>query len=398
MTLTMRKVLRALLFTAVVGGSVVAVWWFTRKPAAPAPVAAAPDPHAGMDMSGTSPEAPPVMLTADAARRIGVTYATAALAPFHEDVRTVGTVAYDETRVKTISPKIDGWVERLDVAFTGQPVEVGTPLLSIYSPMLVTAQQELLLAKKLTSSVGSSAEAVQNAEALVAAARRRLRSWDIPDDEIAQVERTGEVLRTVTLRAPVRGVVVRLDVRSGQRVMAGDVLYQIADLDAVWLEGEVFERDLATVRLGDHVTADFAALPGQPREGQVTFVDPVLNTDTRTVRVRVNLSNRGLALKPGMYATLQIHGVWGTALQVPRSALLFTGQRALVFVRDAQGMLVPREVVTGRMDADHVVIMSGLVAGETVVSSATFLVDAESNLGSILGGMASMPGMKHDGR
>ena len=387
--------LRALLFTAVVGVAVVAVWRFTRKPTAPAPAAAAVDPHAGMDMSGTSPEAQPVMLTADAARRIGVTYATAALAPFHEDVRTVGTVAYDETRVKTISPKIDGWVERLDVAFTGQPVEVGTPLLSIYSPMMVTAQQELLLAKKLAASVGSSADALQNAEALVAAARRRLRSWEIPDDEIAQAERTGEVLRAVTLRSPVRGFVVRLDVRAGQRVMAGDALYQIADLNAVWLEGEVFERDLATVRLGDRVTADFAALPGQPREGQVTFVDPVLRPETRTVRVRVNLDNRGLALKPGMYATLQIHGVWGNALQVPRSALLFTGQRALVFVRDAQGMLVPREVVTGRMDADHVVIMKGLVAGETVVSSATFLVDAESNLGSILGAMA---GMKHDGR
>jgi multidrug efflux pump subunit AcrA (membrane-fusion protein) len=304
----------------------------------------------------------------------------------------VGIVTYDETRVKTIAPKIDGWVEELYVAFTGQPVEENDPLLRIYSPMLVTAQEELLLAKRLFDDVGSgNNEAARNAESLLASARRRLKYWDIPDEDIARIERTGDVTKTLTLRSPLRGVVVQKNVLSGQRMMAGEPVYQVADLREVWLEGEVFERDLAIMRLGQSVTAEFAALPGGMREGRIIYIAPTVTAETRTTIVRVALPNEGLTLKPGMYATIHIRGGGGAStLHVPRSAVLVTGQRTLVFVKDDDGMLIPREVTPGASTDDRIEILRGVKAGETVVASATYLVDAESNLGSALGGMAGM--------
>ena len=336
------------------------------------------------------------MLTPDAAKRIGVTYAVVERRSLTAEVRTVGLVTYDEARVKTIAPKIDGWVEQLLVSTTGESVAEGDPLLRIYSPMLVTAQEELLLAKKLNADlVNGSAEAVRNAETLLTSARRRLKYWDIAEEDIARVERTGEVQKTVTLRSPVRGVVVQKNVSSGQRVMAGDALYQVADLREVWLEGEVFERDLAAIRLGETVLAEFSTAPGQLRRGRVVFVSPTVSLETRTTKVRVAMPNADLALKPGMYATIRISGqARQNILSVPRSAVLVTGQRVLVFVQGADGMLTPREVELGGSTDERVEILRGVVAGETVVSSATFLVDAESNLGSALGAMANMPGME----
>jgi len=172
-------------------------------------------------------------------------------------------------------------------------------------------------------------------------------------------------------------------------------LYKVADLRTVWIEGEVFEQDLAMVHVGQTVHADFQALPGEHRMGRIAYVYPTLNPETRTVRVRVVLSNADMQLKPGMYATLRIDGTErGNVLTVPRSAVLSTGERSLVFTRDASGQLTPREVALGSSTDDRIEILRGLTAGETVVASATFLVDAESNLGTALGGMGNMPGME----
>jgi Cu(I)/Ag(I) efflux system membrane fusion protein len=378
---------RWVLLTIVIGAAVVAAWWFTRAgKAGPA----APLARTVADSSGS-----PVMLTPEAANRIGVTYAVVERGSLTAEVRTVGVVAFDETRVKTIAPKIEGYVEQLFVAFTGQPVEENDPLLRIYSPMLVTAQEELLLAKKLAADVSKgSPEAVRNAESLLSGARRRLKYWDIPDEDVARVERTGEVQKTLTLRSPLRGVVVQKNVSSGQRIMAGDAVYQVADLREVWLEGEAFERDLAAMRLGQTVIAEFAALPGQPRQGRILYVSPTISAETRTTKIRVALSNADLMLKPGMYATLTIRGDARTnVLSVPRSAVLVTGKRVLVFVKGADGTLAPREVELGGNTDERVEILRGVKVGETVVASATFLVDAESNLGSALSAMANMPGM-----
>lgn len=337
----------------------------------------------------------PVMLTAESARRIGVTYAPVVLGPLVTEIRTVAQVTYDERRVKAIAPKIDGWVEELYVNYTGQSVKQGEALLSIYSPMLVSAQQELLLARKLATDVaGGTRESQEGAAQLRESARRRLAFWDIPESDIDRIEATGEVRKTLTLRATAGGIVVEKNVLAGQRIMAGEALYQVADLSTVWLEGEVFERDLSGIRLGQQVTAEFEALPGEQRTGRITYIYPTLNPETRTARVRVELPNARLALKPGMYATIRVNGAGPTsALSVPRSAVLSTGTRNLVFVKRADGVLEPRNVVPGIATSERIQILAGLALGDTIVSSATFLVDAESNLGSALGGMGNMPGM-----
>ena len=285
---------RWLLILLGLAAAALAAWWFTRK--APAPTAAAAHAHGGAASSDSARQ--PVMLSTEAAERIGVTYAPVVRATLGGEVRTVGLVTWDETRVKTIAPKIDGYVEQLYIAFTGESISEGAPLLRIYSPMLVTAQEELLLAKKLSvdvaragSSPGDAArDAARDAETLLASARRRLKYWDIPDVDIAQVERTGEVTKTLTLRSPVHGVVVQKNVLSGQRIMAGDAVYQVADLREIWVEGEVFEQDLPTVRLGQRVLVEFAATSGETREGRIVFVAPTLSPDTRTAKIRLRVA------------------------------------------------------------------------------------------------------------
>ncbi len=386
------RIVRTAIYAAVIVLAVVGVYFATRGKNAPAP-AAAGHVHGGASASGDIGK--PVRLAAADARRIGVTYATAEVGPLAKQVRTVGQITFDETRVKTISPKIDGWVEQLYVNATGQPVAAGQPLLTIYSPMLVSAQEELLLAKRLESDVsGASGDARQNASDLLASARRRLAYWDIPESQIAEIEQSGQVQKTLTLRAPAGGYVLEKNVLAGQKIMAGDALYKVADLSTVWVEGEVFEQDIATVRVGQAVHADFDALPDEHRLGRISYIYPTLDPQTRTVRVRVVLPNGDLRLKPGMYATILIAGTErANVLTVPRSAVLATGERSIIFVRDANGSLSPREVSVGAANDERVEILGGLSPGETVVSSATFLVDAESNLSTALGGMGNMPGM-----
>ena len=339
----------------------------------------------------------PVSLTTEGARRIGVTFAAATLEPMTADIRSVGQVTWDETRTTAIAPKVDGWIERLHVNFIGQQVMHGEPLLEIYSPMLVTAQEELLLAARLVRDVaGGTVEARRSAEEMLASARRRLQYWDIPATDIERIERTGQVSRTLMLRATSRGVVVEKNVVSGQRIMAGETLYRLADLRRVWVDGQVFEHDLGLVRAGQPASVEIEAFPGERWTGNVTYVYPVLDAATRTARVRIELANPKARLKPGMFATVHLSGALrgGTnVLSVPRSAVLVTGQRSIAFLKTPGGMLEPREVVTGVAGDDRVEIISGLAAGDTVVASATFLVDAESNLQSALGGMAGMPGM-----
>jgi Cu(I)/Ag(I) efflux system membrane fusion protein len=372
---------------AVLLAAVVIAWLLTRKPEPAAARGAQPS-------TGVS-KAMPVTLSAEQSRRIGVTYAVVTLAPVRREIRTVGLVTFDETRVKTISPKVEGWIERLLVNYTGQFVARGQALLTIYSPMLVTAQEELLLARRLRGDVREgTTDARKGAEELIESARRRLSYWDISPNEIAAIESSGQVRKTLTLRSPYSGYVLEKSALEGQRVMMGDALYKVADLSVVWVEGEVFEQDLPGVRLGQQVVLEFEALAGQAMAGPITYIYPTVNPETRTAKVRVALVNQGMRLKPGMYATLRTSGSASVAtLGVPRSAVLQTGERNLVFVKAGNGQLEPREVKVGAASDDRIEILSGLRAGETVVASATFLVDAESNLGSLLGGMGNMPGM-----
>lgn len=344
--------------------------------------------------AGATPQREPVHLTPAQAQAIGVTYTTVTRAPLTRTVRTVGQFVAAEPGLTDVTTRTDGFVEALYVDATGVPVHRGQPLLALYSPMLVAAQEELLTALRLAASVDSGGEAARSAEALVAAARRRLAYWDISAAQIERLERTGQATRTLTLTAPFDGYVLEKMVVAGQSVMAGMKLYRIADLSTLWVEGEVFERDLALVRVGAPATAEVVAYPGRPFRGRVSFISPVMDPASRTARVRVAFANRGGALKPGMYATLFFEGgVGADALSVPGEAVVMTGERNLVFVVQPDGMLVPREVTLGPRAGDRYQVLAGVTEGERIVASANFLVDAESRLGATGTPMPAMPGM-----
>jgi Cu(I)/Ag(I) efflux system membrane fusion protein len=324
-----------------------------------------------------------------------VTYATVARGPLARTVRTVGQFVPAEPRLGDVTAKIDGYVEALYVSATGAPVRRGQPLLALYSPMLVAAQEELLAARRLAAAVDSTdADASRSAQALVAAARRRLAYWDITAEQIERLERTGEATKTLTLVAPSDGYVLEKAVVAGQSVSPGMTLYRLADLSTLWIEGEVFERDLALVHVGAPATAEVVAYPGRPFRGRVSFIWPVVDAQSRTARVRVEFANRGGALKPGMYATLFFEGAVGAdVLHVPAEAVVMTGERNLVFVVQPDGMLAPREISLGARAGDRYQVLAGLAEGERVVASANFLVDAESRLstGATMPGMPGMP-------
>lgn len=339
----------------------------------------------------------PVHLTAAQERALGVVYTTVRRQTLTKEVRTVGQILPAESRLADVTTKIEGFVEQLFVNTTGASVRRGQPMLAIYSPMLVAAQEELLTARRLAARVDSAApEAWRAAQATLDAARRRLVYWDITADQIATLERSGQVTKTLTLVSPVHGIVLEKTVIEGQRVMPGERLYRIADLSEVWVEGEVFEQDLRLVREGGQAHIEVAAYPGEHVMGRVSFVYPTVDVQSRTNRVRVTVPNGDRRLKPGMFATIYFDTEVGRdVLVVPTEAVVVTGERNVVFVRDAEGMLRPRDIVLGTRAGDLVPVLAGLAEGETIVGAANFLVDAESRLGSTGGGM---PGMQHGGQ
>ena len=339
--------------------------------------------HDHAAMTAGSGELSPVALDEEGGQRIGVALSTVEHRPLPLSIRTVGTVAYDETRLATVNPKVEGWVEALHVDFTGAPVAAGEPLLEVYSPMLVSAQEELVLAARLAREAAPG-RAADNAARLLESARRRLAYWDIPESEIRRIEESGQPTKTLTLRAPASGIVVEKNVVQGDRIMPGMTVYRIANLSRVWIEADVFEKDLALVAEGQSASLTFEAFPGRSFSGLVTYVYPTVSMQSRTARIRLELPNPGLDLRPGMYANiiLQVAPLDPSAV-VPRSAVIETGERALVFVQRSDGMLHPREVVVGRTSGRLTQILEGVSVGEQVVSSAAFLVDAESNLGTM---------------
>jgi Cu(I)/Ag(I) efflux system membrane fusion protein len=346
--------------------------------------------HDHAAMTAGAGEQKRVVLDSESSRRIGVTFAIVERRELPAPVRTVGTVAYDETRLATVNPKIDGWVERLHVDFTGAPVRTGEPLMEIYSPALVSAQEELVLAARLAREA-TGGRALANAEELLASSRRRLAYWDIPEDEIRRIEESGEPSKTLTLRSPATGIVVEKNVVEGDRIMPGMTVYRIADLSRIWIEAEVFEKDLSLVGEGQRAIVSFEAYPGRSFGGRVTYVHPTVSVQSRTARVRLELPNPDLSLKPGMYAQILLESLpTPPTLVVPRGSVIQTGERALVFVRADDGALMPREVLPGRTSGQLISILSGLRVGDAVVSSAAFLVDAESNLGTMTGEMEGM--------
>ena len=337
-----------------------------------------------------------VVLTPTQIQQLGVTFGTVALRPLSNEMRTVGTVVVNETRLAKVTPKFSGYVEKLYVNFVGQSVRRGQALAAIFSPDLVAAEQELLVSARLSRTIGASSVpgVPGNNTDLLAAAKERLRLWDVSDAQINEVLATGRPMRTVTLTAPASGFVIDKKVVEGQSIQAGAELYTIADLSDVWAEAQLREEDAGRVGIGATATLQFTSYPGQPFTGRVTYIDPMLGEQARTVKARITVPNSDGRIKPGMYAIVVLTSSTQSALAVPRSAVVQTGERTLVFVDLGTGKLNAQPVRLGRTSGDYVEVLSGLTSGQRVVTSAQFLIDSESNLGEV---MKSMIGMRGQG-
>jgi Cu(I)/Ag(I) efflux system membrane fusion protein len=365
-------------------------------------------------MSGTpaTPGAPTgdaaVRLTNDQIRQFGITFGTVEERTLSSTVRAAGVVTVDESRITTVAPRFGGYVERLLVRTTGTPVTRGQALAMIHAPDVLAAEEELLVARRIGTSLGTSdvpGIALPAAD-LVAAARQRLLRLGVSGAEIDAVLRSGRASRTVTLRAPASGVVLAKRVTDGQAVSAGEPLYTLADLGTVWVEAELREGEAASVRVGSGADVELAAYPGRPFEGSVAYVAPTLDATTRTLRARVVVANSDGRLRPGMFATVRLTSPSRRALTVPASAVVRTGERTIVFVDLGGGRLRPQDVETGRAEADLVEVLAGLEAGQRVVTSAQYLLESESNLADVMRSMigqagaqdmGSMPGMDMKG-
>lgn len=346
----------------------------------------------GMEMPGmATPAQGAVKLTPTQARDLGVTFGTVEMRPLTAEVRATGVVTFDETRIAQVTPKFSGFADRVYVNATGQPVGRGQRLLDVYSPDLVAAEQELLLAVQLQKNIGrTTVPGVPGATTdLVAAAKRRLELWDISEQQIDDLLRTGQVRRALTLYSPASGVVTDKRVVQGQSVTAGQALYTIADLTDVWIDVQLREADAALGRIGSGADIEITGLPGQTFKGQVAYVYPALDTVSRAVRARVVVANSGGVLKPGMYATVRLRALNRTALTVPAPAVLRTGTRNVAFVDLGGGQLMPVEIEIGRIAGDYIEVLAGLEPGQRVVKSAQFLLDSESNLGEVMRSMIS---------
>lgn len=326
---------------------------------------------------------------------VGIRTATAEVRPLIKKIRTVGIVTYDETRVAQVFSKIDGWVEKLFVDYTGKLVQRGQPLFTFYSPELVSTQEEYLLALHAKQTLGSSSlkEISTGADSLLESAHRRLALWDISQDQIDDLRTSGKPKKSLTLFSPISGFVIKKDVLQGMRVMPDKELYTIADLSTVWVNADIYEFELGHIRIGQKATITLSYFPGWTFTGKVSWISPVLDEKTRTTKVRLEFPNADFALKPEMYTNVEIGIDAGKKLAVPDEAVLDSGLRKVVFLDKGDGRFAPAEVKVGAKYDNYYEILAGLSPGEKILASAAFLLDSESRLHEAMGAMAGMPGM-----
>ncbi|HEU4930670.1 MAG TPA: efflux RND transporter periplasmic adaptor subunit [Pyrinomonadaceae bacterium] len=322
---------------------------------------------------------------------IGVQYGTVQYQTISKSLRAVGKVAYDETKVTRINPKIEGWIETVYVDFTGKLVQKGQPLLTIYSPDLVQTQQEYILAIKGRRQLGESPfnEAVNFSESLVQSARRRLELWDISEQQIRELEKRGTALRAMTIFAPASGFVMTRNAFPRQRVMPETELYTLADLSTVWIIADIYEFEAADVKLGQPATVTLSTFPEREFRGRITYIFPQVDNATRTLKVRIELANEGFALKADMFADVVLQINYGNKLVVPQEAVMDSGSEQLVYVSLDDGYFEPRKIQIGARVDDKYIVLGGLQAGERIVTSGNFLIDSESKLKSAASGMGA---------
>ena len=308
-------------------------------------------------------------------QQIGVTYAAAEKRPLRRTIRGVGMVEPDKTRQWNFVARVEGYVQKLEVTSPGEEVTLGQPLLTIYSPDLLTAERELV---NLLDARGQGARGGN--DQLIQAARERLEQWNVTAEQIAELERTRKPSQFLTLRSPFGGVVQQAPPEQGRKVLVGDSLLTIADLSVVWVWAEFYEEEGPMLARGQKVSLTVRGYPGEVFEGRVGLIDPFLNEQTRTTRVRIDIPNADLKLRPGMYTNVELTVDMGEGLTIPVSAVMPTGERALVFIDKGVGRLEPRFIDLGGTFDDRYEVKGGLREGERVVASANFLIDAESQV------------------
>jgi Cu(I)/Ag(I) efflux system membrane fusion protein len=297
-------------------------------------------------------------------------------------VRAEGILGTDETKLVHIAARVAGRLDRLDLDFTGESVRRGAPIYSIYSPDLVSSGREYALALEnlARARAGGDAGYVESAESLVQAARERLALWGLDRDQIDRIASTRRPEVDLVVRSPISGTVIEKKVVQGQYVTEGQDLFLLADLSRLWLSAKVYEQELGGIKIGQLAVAHFAAFPGREFQGRIRFIDPVLDPATRTAGVRIELPNPGGLLKPGMFANAELRIDLGRGLAIPKSSVLDTGVRQIVYVQLSPGRFAGREVRLGPPAGDLVQVLQGLNAGEQVVTSANFLIDSQSQL------------------
>lgn len=350
-----------------------------------------PEPNTPMSVPS---EVSTMTINPERLQEIGVRFDIAEKRPLTRNIRTVGRVAIDERKLANVNIKIEGWIDRLYVSATGDRVKRGQELFTLYSPDLVATQQEYLLALQSARALGASdfPEVAQGARSLLEVTRRRLLLWDIPEYHIEDLERTGQVLKTLPIHAPISGTVIERKALAGMHVQPGDMLYTIADLTSIWILAEIYEYELPLVQVGQTAEVTLSYDPQTHFEARVDFIYPTIDPQTRTAKIRFTLGNPEERLKPDMYANVELRLPLGMRLAVPKDAVLETGERKIIFIHHGGGKLEWRKVATGLRADEWVEITEGIQIGEHIVTSANFLIDSESQLKAAVGGMA---GMKH---
>ena len=347
--------------------------------------------YEGEDDGGAEPasaNANQVRISTEKIQKLGVRTEVAALRVLDKTVRAAGRVEPDESRTFAISPKFEGYVERLYVNVTGQPVGKGQVLFEAYSPELVAAQREYAIAAQGVAALKDAGQATQSGmQQLAESSLARLRNWDVSDEQLRTLAASGEARRTLTFRSPVSGIVTEKKALQGMRFMPGEELYQVTDLSSVWVVADIFEQDIGLLKQGVKARVTINAYPGKVFEGKVSYVYPTLKPETRTVPVRIELPNPGLMLKPSMFAQVEVTVAGrAPAVTVPLSAVIDSGTRQIVLVQQGEGRFEPRAVKLGMRSEMSVEVLDGVSEGEAVVVSANFLIDAESNLKAAVGG------------
>jgi membrane fusion protein, copper/silver efflux system len=363
-----------------------------KSPAASPPDAGSHAAHPGADgemATGSPPPGyAPFTMDSETARAVGLRVAKVEEQPFSKGIRTTGVVVVDETRTSHVHAKVRGWIESVNVDFVGKSVARGAPLCSIYSQEVLGAQLEFLSVLEQTSRgaelSGPFADAEKRArEQLLSAARRRLALWDVPAAEIERLERTREPQRTFSLRAPRSGIVVAKQAVAGMYVDPSVELYLISDIDKLWVLADIYESDIAGVKLGDRAEVSIAGRAA-PIPARVAFLPPIVEEATRTLKVRFNLDNSEGSIRPGAFATIELQLEGGRSLAVPEDAVIHAGRRAIVFVVSGE-RIEPRSVTLGPFVAGFYSVQAGLHAGESVAVGAQFLIDSESRLRATTG-------------